>query len=144
MGGRNKRVPAKAVGRPVAKSVRIISQQHTGKPAWRFSTVDTEGPFRWPKGDPEELLIVQKLHAFDSMTWADLVGKQHHFLSVTSISSAAKRRIEELDIDDAIENLFSFHLAGKPRVIALRYGDTASLLWYDPDHQVAPSTKRHT
>jgi hypothetical protein len=52
--------------------------------------------------------------------------------------------LEEIKLDDEIENLFSFHIQGEERFIAIRHLNVAKLLWYDPDHQVAPYTKKHT
>ena len=145
--GKEKSVPFKAINRQQTKVVKTNNNQHTrkdSKPSWRFSTVDKNGPFAWPKGSPDESNIVEKLHSFDSMTWADIQGKQHHSLSPSSLSKKAKKRLEELELDDEIENLFSFHLQGKPRIICIRHNDIALLLWHDPNHEVAPTKKKYT
>lgn len=139
-----KRVPKQAANRVDAKEVRTKAHYVDAKPVWRFSTVDKGGLFCWPKGKQEELFIVSKLHDFDSMTWADIQGKQHHYLSVKSLSKEAVKRLEHIKLDDEVDNLFSFHLQGRPRIIAIKHANVAKLLWYDPDHQVAPSTKEHT
>jgi hypothetical protein len=141
---KNKKVSASATNRPDQKIVKTKEHQIYNKPVWRFSTVDRNGPFAWPKGDPKELEIVAKLHYFDSMTWNDISGKQHHYLSPSSLSKEAKQRLEELELDDEIENLFSFHLGGKPRIIAIKHANIAKLFWFDPKHQVAPSKKKNT
>lgn len=144
---KDKRVPPQATSRDKKKIVRTNKNQHSrkeGRPSWRFSSVDKDGPFAWPKGEPQEAEIVDKLHSFDSMTWNDIRGKQHHYLSADSISKEAKRRLEEIQLDDEIDNLFSFHLQGKPRIICVRHSDLALLLWYDPEHKVCPSKKKHT
>ena len=78
------------------------------------------------------------------MTWIDISGKQHHYLSPSSLSKEAKQRLEELELDDEIDNLFSFHLKGKSRIIAIKHANIAKLFWFDPEHQVAPSKKKHT
>lgn len=140
-----KKVPKAAASRKEEKRVKILNHPHIdGKPVWRFSSVDKDGPFKWPKGEQTELDIVSKLHEFDSMYWSDIEGKRHHFLSEPSISTEAKKRLEEIKLDDEIDQLFSFSLQGKPRIIAIRHTDVAILLWYDPEHHVAPSHKKHT
>ncbi len=144
MGSKNKKVPASATNRSDQKTVKIKEHQIDNRPVWRFSTVDREGPFAWPKGEAKELEIVGKLHDLDSMTWPDISGKQHHYLSPSSLSKAAKQRLEELELDDEIENLFSFHLKGKSRIIAIKHANIAKLFWFDPEHEVAPSKKKHT
>ena len=139
-----KQVPPKAVSRKNAKTVKQPPQQHDNRPVWRFSTVDKAGDFKWPKGQQEELTIVGKLHEFDSMTWSEIEGQQHHYLSPASLSRKAKNRLEEIELEDEVESLFSFHLQGRPRIVAIRHANVAHLLWYDPEHQVAPSQKKHT
>lgn len=143
---KNKVIPARAIARGQEKIVRATPHpsSYGGKPSWRFSTVDKDGPFAWPMGKPEESHILEKLRAFDSMTWDEIKGKQHHFLSPASLSKEAIKRLEEIERDDEIDNLFSFHLQGKPRIVCIRHNDLALLLWYDPEHAVAPSHKKHT
>lgn len=144
---KRKHIPKTAVGRGQSKIVKTNENRDTsrdGKPSWRFSTVDKSGPFSWPIGQNEELTIVTKLHAFDSMKWADIQGKQHHFLTANSLSKEAIQRLNEIELDDEIDNLFSLHLQGKPRVICIRHKDVALLLWFDPEHRVSPSKKKHT
>jgi hypothetical protein len=140
-----KNVPKAATSRKEEKKVKIpYHLDINGKPVWRFSSVDKDGPFKWPKGEQTELDIVSKLHEFDSMYWSKIEGKHHHFLSESSISTKAKKRLEEIKLEDEIDQLFSFSLQGKPRIIAIRHQDVAILLWYDPEHHVAPSSKKHT
>jgi hypothetical protein len=144
MARKPKAVPATATGRAGGKNVAIKEAPRDDFPVWRFSTTDLNGPFPWPKTKTEELTIVEKLHQFDSMTWQTIEGKAHHFLSQSSISKEATTRLEQLKRDDDIDNLFSFHLSGKERIIAIRHGNVAKLLWYDPQHAVAPSQLKHT
>ncbi|MGR8935065.1 MAG: hypothetical protein ACU837_11845 [Gammaproteobacteria bacterium] len=124
----------------------MFEQKNTNidnKPSWRFSTVDKNGPFAWPTGKPEELEIVGKLHSFDSMTWSDIEGADHHSISISKLSKEAQKRLQEIKQDD-IDEFFSFRMQGKPRIICIRDRNIAKLLWFDPNHQVCPSTKKHT
>lgn len=141
---KGKSVPKKAIDRPDKKVVEIEKQPVDNRPVWRFSTTDKGGYFKWPKGMSEEGEIVKKLHEFDSMSWQEIEGKQHHYLSPNSLSKEATQRLEELKLDDEIEHLFSFHLQGKPRIIAIRHLNVAELLWFDPQHKVSPSEKKRT
>lgn len=142
-----KSVARAAVSREDKKSVRNNQAQEKRsdyKPSWRFSTVDLAGPFAWPRGQVAEASIVEKLHSFDSMTWSEIEGEDHHFLSPDKLSKDAQRRLSEIKLDDEIDQLFSFHLQGKPRVICIRHNNVARLLWYDADHGVCPSQKKNT
>jgi hypothetical protein len=144
MAKKGKKLPDNATNHQWGKTVTIKKELYDNQPAWRFSTVDREGPFKWPINEQVELEIVNKLHQFDSMLWANIEGKQHHFLSENSLSKEAFKRLQAIKQDDEIDNLFSFHLQGRPRIIAIRHSNIAKLLWYDPEHQVAPSQKKHT
>lgn len=138
-----KNVPHSATQRVDQKQVRTPLQQTDSKPSWRFSTVDKDGPFPWPAGANTELEIVKKLHSFDSMEWSQIEGRQHHSISVDGLSKAAQKRLQQIKQDD-IDEVFSFHLRGKPRIFCIRDRHIAKLLWYDPEHQVCPSEKKHT
>lgn len=108
-----------------------------------FYRVDKGGPFSWPAGTNTELDIVKKLHSLDSMEWAKIEGKQHHSISIDRLSKVARERLQQIKQDD-IDEIFSFHLQGKPRVFCIRDRHIAKLLWYDPEHQVCPAKKKNT
>ncbi|MFZ2170940.1 MAG: hypothetical protein WAW61_15045, partial [Methylococcaceae bacterium] len=135
--------PKSLTSRPDNKSPRANIAQTDNKPSWRFSTVDKNGPFAWPIGKDKELEIVGKLHGFDSMEWTKIIGTDHHFIPVSNLSKEAQKRLDEIKQDD-IDQVFSFHLQGKPRIICIRDRHIAKLLWYDPDHKVCTSIKKHT
>ena len=124
------------------KLVRSTNVQVEKYPSWRFSTVDRGGPFARPKGAQAELEIVNKLHDFDSMPWAEIEGRDHHFLEPSSLSKKANVRLIEINRDDEIDSIFSFYLRGVVRLICIRDRNIAKLLWFDTEHQVCPSTKR--
>jgi len=46
--------------------------------------------------------------------------------------------------DDSVDMLYSLRVNGKIRIICIRYGDSARLLWFDPEHKVAPAKLKHT
>lgn len=143
MGSKNKHIPQSAIpAKGSGKSVRVPNSQNELKPSWRFSTTDKNGEFAWPIGQPEELDIISKLHNFDSMLWTEIEGSDHHYLTAESISPEAKKRLEAIKKDDEIDLLFSFHLAGKPRIICIRDRNIAKLLWFDREHKVCPSKKK--
>ncbi len=141
--GKPKSVPQLATQRSDKKEVRSNSALLDSKPSWRFSTVDRNGPFAWPIGTKQELEIVGKLHSFDSMEWSNIEGPDHHFIDLSKLSIQAKDRLQQIKQDD-IDQVFSLHLQGKPRIICIRDRHIAKLLWFDPEHQVCPSKKKHT
>ncbi len=94
---------------------------------------------------PKDALIqiIGKLKSFERSAWADIERGGSHFIGVESIIRDAQRRLEMLKLDDTDE-LFSLRLSGLERLWGLRSNDVFSVLWWDPNHQICPSTLRHT
>lgn len=138
-----KKPPLSTLSRPDSKSVRFSVDHRDEKPSWRFSTADRSGPFSWPNDQEKRIAILDKLHSFDSMRWSEIEGPDHHAVPVDDLSPAARKRLAEIGQDD-IDEVFSFHLGGRPRLICIRALNVAKVLWYDPKHAVCPSKKKHT
>lgn len=144
MGKRSdKKPPAVATSRRDERVVRTGAPTSPDTPSWRFSTVDRTGPFAWPESTDIEMQIVEKLRQFDSMRWHDIEGENHHSIDVGSLSRNARSRLSAINQDD-VDEVFSFHFSGKRRIIGIRDRNVVKLLWWDPDHLVCPSTKKHT
>lgn len=143
MGGKPKRTPASATNRADEKNVKTAVQPTPDTPSWRFSTVDQGGPFPWPVGTEVELDILQKLRQFDTMRWKEIEGPDHHAIERHKLSKDAKDRLTQIKQDD-VDEIFSFHFSGKPRIIGIRDRNVVRLLWWDPEHGVCPSVKKHT
>ena len=105
--------------------------------------MDKDGPFAWPVGTETELQILQKLRQFDTMRWKEIEGPDHHAIERDKLSKEAQERLTKIKQDD-VDEIFSFHFSGKPRIIGIRDRDVVRLLWWDPDHGVCPSVKKHT
>jgi hypothetical protein len=142
MSKKHKGVPKLATARAIEKTARIADVPFSYYPSWRFSTVDKNGPFAWPRGTDTELKIVGRLHDFDSMKWTEIEGPDHHLLSAGSLSKEAVERLREIKQEDEIDSMFSFHLHGEPRIICIRDRGIARLLWFDPEHGVCPVNKK--
>jgi hypothetical protein len=140
---KKKNTPVSATNRADKKIVRTINVQQTPHPSWRFSTVDLEGPFAWPRGEDIETQILEKLRNFDSMRWNDISNADHHAIAIERLSKEAQQRLAEIKQDD-IDEIFSFHFSGKRRIIGIRDMSIVKLLWWDPDHLVCLSLKKNT
>ena len=116
-------------------------------PAWQVALLELVDPFGWHTiGESDLRFVLEKLASFESMTWTDILVKgkfQNHPIPVADLCSEARRRLADLNQDD-IDELVSLRLAGKPRIWGIRDGHLLKLLWWDPNHQVYPSTKKHT
>jgi hypothetical protein len=62
---------------------------------------------------------------------------------VDKLIKEAQDRLTEISLDD-LDELTSLHLTGKGRVWGIIDQGVMNLLWWDPEHQVCPSHKKHT
>jgi len=133
----------------ISKSPRVASDPnfYQNYPAWRISVMEMCDPFGWHRVDEKTLnKIREKLANFESMTWREIliVGKnQHHLIKRSSLCKKAQKRLVTLRQDD-IDELVSLRLAGIERIYGILENSILRLLWWDPNHAVCPSIKRHT
>lgn len=131
-------------GRKKPASTPIGSTQNR-KLVWKVARIDDNSRWGWNQITCPDFLrnIWDKMRNFETMTWTDILGRDHHEIPVSNITRQAQKRLEELGRDDA-ETLVSFHITGRQRIWAIRSGAEAFLLWWDPNHEVCPSQLRHT
>ena len=139
---------------PIVKTIVKDDVSYEDKvPAWMFDKVDKSGKFAFDinRQDFNHQKFLDKIVSYSSMTWAELKiqthdnGKsKHHFLSVDDLSKDAQKRIEAMHLDEDTDRLYSIALENKLRIIGLRERDRFHVLWYDPQHDVCPSVKKHT
>lgn len=113
------------------------------RPVWRFSYVDTKGPWCWTCLKDEELIgVLERLKAFETMPWGQILGDKHHLLCWESLSTKAQKRLQEIGRADEADNLCSLRISGQPRVIGILDRHIFYILWWDPKHEVCPSALR--
>ena len=122
----------------------IVSTQDR-KLVWKMTKIDDNSQWGWNHITCPDFLkkIWEKMRNFETMTWAEILGASHHAIAVKDLIGPAQRRLKELQQDDA-ETLISFHITGQQRIWAIRSGQDAFLLWWDPNHEICPSQKKHT
>jgi hypothetical protein len=139
--GQSIAAPIKSVRPPAATDFEKLT------PAWRFSRLELVDPFGWHQIATSKLHeIRERLASFESMTWHEiLVANNHanHSIKISKICRTARQRLEELKLED-IEDLVSLRVSGKERVWGIKQDNILLLLWWDPQHQICPSKKRHT
>ncbi len=148
-GKNRKQIPKRAKSsRSVGKNPRTspgFPTDQTRKLSWHVQRLDMDGPFGWNNLDKPTLLtsILPKLKGFESQTWPETLGRNSHEVSVASLCRDAQRRLDSIGQSD-IEQLVSLRLTGKQRIWGIRQDGVFCLLWWDPEHLVCPSQKRHT
>lgn len=122
-------------------------------PVWTFTDIDMTGEFAFDvrragfrHGD-----VMEKMIDYSNMTWAEVKrqthdqGKsKHHYVQYESLSRDARERLKVKGLEESSDALFSFALDNTLRIIGIREGERFKVLWYDPKHEVCPSTKKHT
>lgn len=115
--------------------------------AWRFGQTEMDGPWGWTSIDGAKARdVYQKLVQYEKRTWAEAHRSGSagvKAIPTGSICPDAQRRLEVLKLDD-VDELVEFRLSARERAWGIRLGNVCYVLWWDPEHQVCPSTKHHT
>ena len=105
----------------------------------------SRGTFLWTglvHGDPFKE-VIERLHEFEKMSWDEIIKTGSHPIEVWKCEKLARNRLAAIQQDD-IDQLMSFRIAGQKRVWCIRDQNIMRVLWWDPEHAVCPSPKKHT
>lgn len=113
-------------------------------PSWKFSKSDLQHE-KWSllKSDFFNE-IFPKLIDFERRTWSDIVSdkKHNHWIDTSKLIKEAQDRLIELKI--FYDELFSLRLTGTLRIFGYIENGVYYIIWYDPNHEICPSPKKHT
>lgn len=116
-------------------------------PSWQLNILDLEGPWGWSNIDKTIFAneVLPKIQHLESMSWNEIVKKKknNHSVGLDCLIKKARKRLSELKLED-IDELFSLRLSGKNRIYGIRDMSVLKILWWDPEHEVCPSPKKHT
>ena len=116
-------------------------------PSWRVGKMEFVDPFGWHILDANGVNVIrEKLANFETMTWKEILldaKKQNHNVSVDKLIKEAQDRLFEI-FSEQLDELTSLHLTGKVRVWGKIDEGGMDLIWWDADHRVCPSHKKHT
>lgn len=135
------------------KQVAIVRSRSTisERPIWRFNLLDRDGEFAFDlsRRDFQYKEVLQKLMDYGNMTWGEIDRQQHdrgkskhHYLSFDALSEGAKERIKARHFDEDTDAIYSFAFQNLLRIIGIRQGAEFYVVWYDPNHEFCPSTKK--
>ena len=126
------------------KSVRKLQADILSCVCWQFSLMDLAGPFSCMDIRTDEWqVILAKMRLWENMTWNEIEGRRDHSISVDSLSDTARKRLLDIQLDD-IDEVFSLHIDGKKRLFGIRDRNIFKVLWWDREHKVCLSPKKHT
>ncbi|OYV04560.1 MAG: hypothetical protein CFE26_16225 [Verrucomicrobiales bacterium VVV1] len=147
---RAKKIPKIAKGYlPVAsKSVPVgFSGEGQGQPSpvWRLSNIDWDGPWCLSKC---AALEIREIHSWlanlEGMPWTQILANGSHVVGTDGIIADAKKRIIALGKAEWQDHLCSLRKTGKQRLWGFLRAGIFHVLWWDPEHEIYPSQKKHT
>lgn len=111
-----------------------------------FDMVDHDG--LWAPHLPEQSLIQELFERFaelEGMTWGE-AQRAPDFFKTEDIggcpnTAVQKRLMEEYQ---GLDSLGRFRVGGKKRLWGVRDAHEFHVIWWDPEHEVWPSKKKHT
>ena len=114
---------------------------------WRFAEVDKHGDWA-PASISMEAMgdLLDKMASYESMTIGEIFkpGSQHgKSYAVESLPRDSRKRLEAIERDDETE-VSRLRCGGAPRLYGFLREHVFHVLWWDPKHEVFPSTKRNT
>ncbi|MFS8103699.1 hypothetical protein LFM09_41915 [Lentzea alba] len=113
-----------------------------------FSRVDVQGPWCLTKITAEDhLTLLNRIRSIESMTVHQVFsgdGKTGKDYDIESLpTKAAQERLVELELDDR-DRISRLQIGGKQRLYGFREASRFYAVWWDPEHEVYPSPKKHT
>lgn len=112
----------------------------------RFNHTDRGGPWCLSAIDREDhLLLLEKIESLEAMMPLEVFkgypGKDYPTAGLPN--QVALERLVELRYDDR-DQISAIRVTGEKRLWGFRQGRDFSVLWWDPRHEVFPSTLKHT
>ena len=155
MDKRKKRPVAKSAGRggkrPGAKRLDIAQQSSFELFKWSLKLADSEEPCGFnDKVFREQWCgkILPQLSDYEAKTWSEISSAtagskggwiNHHF-PVKALVERARERLRKTSMDDE-DVLYSLRLGEKQRLFGIVREGVMNLLWYDPDHEICPTSR---
>lgn len=146
MGEKSKRPTSKY--RPKPSKVPTSEPVSTSRDTVHWSFALFDGSIEWhTHGYKEETFrqVAEHMRGYEGMTWGEIENKRkhNHPVPVGGLIPRAQARLREINQDD-IDELWRFRFGGQLRIWGIRDGRLFKVLWWDPQHAICPSAKKHT
>lgn len=123
---------------------------YNSKPSWNFKYCDMYSEkYRCYNIIDSSLQNIKnlflKLQEFEGMTWGGIIQNRtnNHFISLEDFKPLVRERVSELRFDE--DELFSIRLGGRIRLYGVfRDNSVFCILFFDTEHELCPSLKKHT
>lgn len=125
--------------------IGVAAEAGPSKPVWRFFHLDWDGPWCPSKCKESGVRgLLERLAAFESMSWVEIKSGGSHTVGAEGIIKQARDRLTDRKLDEWADHLTSLRITGKERLWGFLRAGVFHALWWDPEHEVYPSKKKHT
>lgn len=143
----------------VLEKLPIIEEKpsiYDAKMTWCASITDIDDEWSW--GEPRNWSdeewqgeILREMVSLSGLTWSEIARmetgegkkrkrrKRHHPQEVSSITSEAKQRWSDLDLEQ-FDVAYRFRLGGTKRIWGFQYGSHFYMVWYERNHLIYPAS----
>jgi len=133
-----------------ARQAALFKDCKDKHPVWKFCLVDLDANWKgWKELNVDGWQkVIKKLGQFESRTWGQIEdgdpNDSSHLVATTDCPNPeVLRRLQDIKQDDT-DYLFSLRLSSRERIYGILDGPVLKILWYDPEHAIWPSPKKHT
>lgn len=153
--GKSKKVKLKQAQPKFEKTPRVFpnAKNETDSilahnPVWQVQKIDFDhNEWGWGNITREDFFeeVIKKLSDYETMLWGEIFQDKtrDHSIPFTKLSSEAQKRLRSLKMDD-VDDVYRLRLTGKKRVYGILDRYIFKILWWDPQHTVCVSVKKHT
>lgn len=113
---------------------------------WSFDWLDHSFDATQTNEDHPALSVLAKFRDLERLGRRRLVGNLGDPVKVYDVENLPEHvrdRLVEIGRDE-LDKVCRLRLSGKARLYGALQGNVFYVLWWDPDHQVFPSRKKHT
>ena len=118
------------------------------KPFWSFNLAAVDGEWSLVSDkfmDDWRKNVLNKMRSYETMKWEEINRKTgSHYVPVDRLNPEAQTRLLGMRQCEELDDVYSLRLGSKPRLFGILNSQVLKILWYDPDHLICPSNKRHT
>jgi hypothetical protein len=143
---RGRRKGPVAGAKPSARK-RPVAGSHDGDKktvVWGLDYLDMDGRWGWGRCAQKHLgTILAFLRNLERLVHTEAFGRKHKFVKIDALCPDAQKRLAEIELDD-LDGLWELRVSGERRIWGHRVGHVFYPVWWDPEHAVCPSEKKHT
>jgi hypothetical protein len=137
----------KGMGDIVAKTLPGVGNS-SERICWRFKHVDNDGPWGLSKLSPDDMAeLISKLAQVETQTIKELFfgGEEpgKHYTVENIPTPLAHDRLAALRLGD-MTRVSRLRFGGTERLYGFLHDNVFHVIWWDREHEVWPSKKKHT